>query len=997
MMDRFCKLQRDLILTWRCFQDILIVFFKKNFKTLLVIIFVFIYILLIFLLSSYYQVSFPGDAFNATYGFWIRSFLNKPFSLSFFSDLEVYPFGTLYKNFNIIYSFFSYPFSKYFNEVFSFNIISLSSFVLSYLTSYFAFKYFSRSRLPSIFAAFIFTFSPYHLFQSQYQLSLAQVQWIPLLLFALVFFLKDKSWKSILLLSISFLLNIYSDMHYGFFSFIIISITVLYFLLVFVSKRQFEEFKFMIFRVLSFSLITIIGSMPILIPAVKIIIFGQKGMLKRAISDLYMFNPIGWEYFIPPNTNPIFGNILTKYLYPHLPKTGTEVLYIGYVLIALALIGFVFVLRTINNSETKYREYELKADQVSNKNFVILSIILIFVMFYISLPPTVKLFGHEIYNPTYFLYRLIPFIRIYSRIVIFTIAIFCIYASFGLKLLLEKLKKRSLKILLISGLGAIVMLEYAFIPGFVPTRFKDIPNEYQWLAKQPGDVSIVEYKNISSDTYTTNTQSEYLFYQRYHHKKLFNTTAYPIDEHEIYAYETTFNINNPEAINILAFLGVDYAILHYPNDLKKVEQVNNIPNLSLVKSFSNADVYSIANSIDRPNLFSPSRIIYFDGNLSNLNDLLTFSFPSAESVIYFSGIEPDNSSFFLDKSTDFIVPINILKPVSIAGEDKIEASYDDQGSTPSVMEASQIYKVRLIIKNLGSEIWVTDGKTPIRLGYHWMNNKENRLNIFDGKRTNLKNYVLPGESIELDATIESPEQPGVYTLQYDLLKENIFWFSNMNIPMLERRVIVVDKNGSFTSKNSDNVWHDQPYTMIPEVHIDPMITYEFNIPKDGFYNILINNNAFRAFEGRFRIDNGEWKEFYINRVVLGFSDIEPISLAKVDLTAGKHEITFTNVEFAYDINGFRKIDSFVLYLNQDEKWVDKLKISGIKKISNNNYELEINGGPGFIYFDKPYKFNWGLYISNELDNKIPRFLANGYGNLWYVEDKIGKVSIKYND
>jgi uncharacterized protein YcfL len=81
------------------------------------------------------------------------------------------------------------------------------------------------------------------------------------------------------------------------------------------------------------------------------------------------------------------------------------------------------------------------------------------------------------------------------------------------------------------------------------------------------------------------------------------------------------------------------------------------------------------------------------------------------------------------------------------------------------------------IKNPGIDIWRAFSERPVRLSYHWMDQK-GKIVIYDGERTILPRDINPGEAVELQAVVKSPDQKGVYILHLTLVQEQVAWFDD---------------------------------------------------------------------------------------------------------------------------------------------------------------------------------------------------------------------------
>lgn len=125
------------------------------------------------------------------------------------------------------------------------------------------------------------------------------------------------------------------------------------------------------------------------------------------------------------------------------------------------------------------------------------------------------------------------------------------------------------------------------------------------------------------------------------------------------------------------------------------------------------------------------------------------------------------------------------------------ALYDDFNTTPSYMKPGEKYPVTIWVKNTGSMVWENNPDLEINLGYHWIDRDTREPVMWDnGRRLHIQ-QLEPGQELEQDIMVYSPEEPGRYVLQYDLVHERVSWFSAEGVTPLEINVDVgqtVDKS-----------------------------------------------------------------------------------------------------------------------------------------------------------------------------------------------------------
>ncbi len=100
-------------------------------------------------------------------------------------------------------------------------------------------------------------------------------------------------------------------------------------------------------------------------------------------------------------------------------------------------------------------------------------------------------------------------------------------------------------------------------------------------------------------------------------------------------------------------------------------------------------------------------------------------------------------------------------------------------NTPSGLPAGQDLTVSITLQNAGSFIWLSRGDQPFRLGFQWYNSAGQRLELPSqlDYRTALPQDVPPNGTVILQARLRSPDEPGVYQLRWDMVHEQVTWFT----------------------------------------------------------------------------------------------------------------------------------------------------------------------------------------------------------------------------
>ena len=93
--------------------------------------------------------------------------------------------------------------------------------------------------------------------------------------------------------------------------------------------------------------------------------------------------------------------------------------------------------------------------------------------------------------------------------------------------------------------------------------------------------------------------------------------------------------------------------------------------------------------------------------------------------------------------------------------------------------AGSAVTVPVAITNTGTLTW--DPAQKFALAYH-VSNLSGTV-VWNGARTQLAAPVAPGQTMLVNAQVAVPAQPGVYSVQFDLVQEGVTWFSGQAVPV----------------------------------------------------------------------------------------------------------------------------------------------------------------------------------------------------------------------
>jgi hypothetical protein len=118
---------------------------------------------------------------------------------------------------------------------------------------------------------------------------------------------------------------------------------------------------------------------------------------------------------------------------------------------------------------------------------------------------------------------------------------------------------------------------------------------------------------------------------------------------------------------------------------------------------------------------------------------------------------------------------------------------------PTKLRTGQKETVRVKIKNGSDVMWWARGseinsspsnKFYIATGNRWLKADGSVLTDMDG-RSGIGKDLKPGEETEVPLVITAPKDPGDYTLEIDVLQEQVAWFGEKGSPTARTKITIV--------------------------------------------------------------------------------------------------------------------------------------------------------------------------------------------------------------
>jgi len=570
-------------------------------KRMMLVILMFFILTAIMTFPLFFKInsSIPGfsstnESYASIWVFWNikRCWQNK--ISTFHCDLIAAPFGIELGKFSLNYPLWGIIdkiLVIFTNEVFTFNFLVLFSFILSGVFAYYLSYWVTKDFLASLFSGIVYAFCPYHFARAWQHIGLAQIQWMPLYILALLNLRQKKTVKSAVLASLVLFLVVSFDYYYTYFMAVATAVFIVY-LVIFEKRNKLATVRMVFLSAALSSLIILISAFPVF----RSILFGVDSSdlaargYTRSFDDLFQQSARPLSYFLPTAQHPIFGKLTSIFIgSPYYGKSMTEhALYLGWVPLILA---FVAVREYIKNIRIKTSNSEIR----TGKNFYLgFFIFLAIVAWFFSQPPWWRWGPVKILMPSFFMYKILPMFRAYCRFGIVVMLAVSVLAGFGAKLILERIKVKGIKLLIAILFCGLVLFEFLNFPPFKVIDLTRYPVVYDWLKAQPADITIAEYP-LDLD----GTNELYLFYQTKHHKKIINNT--PQGSYANAVSRRIEYLGEARTAGILRWLGVKYVLVHedwYKNndnqeEKRKIEGIEKNNGLRLLGQFEDIKVYEV--------------------------------------------------------------------------------------------------------------------------------------------------------------------------------------------------------------------------------------------------------------------------------------------------------------------------------------------------------------------------------------------------------------------
>lgn len=230
----------------------------------------------------------------------------------------------------------------FFNPLATYNLLMLIGFPLSGLTMYLLTGEFVRNRLACFVSGFLFTFSTDHFWRAEGHLTLATLEWLPLLAWRAFVFYRRPTRGNAIWLGLAAALGPLCDFYLTAY-FLVPFVLVFVVWLLITDRGWFAQWRHLLLAGLAV-LVTLVVALPPLYSSLRVDPSMQSAINAYAQGGTELYSADLLAYFLPHPANPWLGHIGAQiYLRMTSGPTIEQSNYLGWVTILLGMGAFLFV------------------------------------------------------------------------------------------------------------------------------------------------------------------------------------------------------------------------------------------------------------------------------------------------------------------------------------------------------------------------------------------------------------------------------------------------------------------------------------------------------------------------------------------------------------------------------------------------------------------------------------------------------------------------------
>jgi len=456
---------------------------------------------------------FPGDATGGVTQYWWWGYALVHGRSIFDNTLEGVPLGSEWSNipFVVLPLIVFTPLSALIGPVASYNLLILSGFPLTAWATFLLVRRLGFANLASAFAGLAFAFSPYHIEKAMGHGNQTHMEFIALTFYFLVRWRQEARIRYAALAGAMAGLQLWMDyslsyvLVFGLLAFFVVSALI--------PEDGAWTPRWLWRHVPAGAVMTVVAALfgPLtLLTAHRPgpgSLSASIGAVHRSVVELQIYSARINEYIEPWHDNPLVPALVKTWEDARLHGSSwiENSLFLGYVVIVLALVGLVLNRRRFPTA---------------------LGIAIALVGAVMSEPPMAHILGVSFNTPSHYLYNFITFFRVYARFAILVMLGASILAAAGFAALQARIGIGRRQLLMVLPF-LLLAVEFNNMPPSHVTGIFPAPAEYTWLASQPQGILMEYPANSGSVPLRQEVEiRQYMLYQMVHlHPTFLNETA----------------------------------------------------------------------------------------------------------------------------------------------------------------------------------------------------------------------------------------------------------------------------------------------------------------------------------------------------------------------------------------------------------------------------------------------------------------------------------------
>lgn len=444
-------------------------------------------------------------------------------------------------------------------EALLYNFIILTSLVLNGYCMFILGKRLYGNKIAAIGTGVIYQFCPYALARARYHHTLVGIFIFPLVLYGLLRFMEEPGRKRGLMLFLILLLSMNMHPYYACAVFLMLALLAAWC----VARNAWggvsqlkESFRLLLKAALPL-LAAVLTTGTLTYVQLTSFSEGLNAFVRRE-GDLYTYAAHAWCYIVPSARNAVLGEWVKNYAAARVLPNNVEeyVLFLGYLNVGMAIVAAL---------TRAFRRFSKRArfltENIIKKASWLppFSLLMIIVAYLFSLQPIIKIGSWKLRMPSFFVFRIFPFLRVYSRFGVLVFFSVTLMSGACLDIVVNSVNGRK-KILI--GLAVVLLVSisvFEFYEGVERPllRLYDIEPIYEKVRELPEDAVIVEYPFAGSDE---PANYFYLWRQFHHGRKILN--GYQQTTEEDVLRMTVLDLLHPRTPPLLAYMGAEYVVVH---------------------------------------------------------------------------------------------------------------------------------------------------------------------------------------------------------------------------------------------------------------------------------------------------------------------------------------------------------------------------------------------------------------------------------------------------